>query len=312
MSIENFNVDKIDEFSKLLNQIGRHGFRSWPKDPKNLLDDLNASRIDTRNDIFLEIIENRLTGYSLVIPEIDIGRVVIGIGFCEKYIGTSNQLMEVAISRAKKYGVGQAHAAVTGCSDLSLKILKKNQFKPIIDTLEMSVKRDELPLIKDETIPVGFTFRSMNQEKDLEILSNIQNETFANHWGYSKNSKEDIASRLSLQDTGSEHVIFSVDENNNIVGYIWTSIIWRNDHTSGRILMTGIDKAHRGKKLGRATVNTGVKHLLSLGVLEIDLEVSSMNEPAISLYQSLGFQQIGKLKWYELDLGQTLENKKNY
>ena len=190
---------------------------------------------------------------------------------------------------------------------LSIKI-----FKPIIDTLEMSVKRDELPLIKDETIPVGFTFRSMNQEKDLEILSNIQNETFANHWGYSKNSKEDIASRLSLQDTGSEHVIFSVDENNNIVGYIWTSIIWRNDHTSGRILMTGIDKAHRGKKLGRATVNTGVKHLLSLGVLEIDLEVSSMNEPAISLYQSLGFQQIGKLKWYELDLGQTLENKKNY
>ena len=309
MSIEIFSSTKINQLSKLLNQIGRHGFRTWPKDPENLLNDLNASRIDAKTDIFIEISDKRLTGYSLVIPETDIGRVVIGIGFCEKYSRTSDDLLEAAIARAKQYKVRRVHTAVAGCSDLSLKLLKKKQSKPIIDTLEMSVKRAELPLIKDINIPEGFTFRSMHQEKDLEILSRIQNRTFANHWGYSKNSKEDIVSRLSLKDTGNEHVTFSVDENNNVVGYVWTSIVRQNRRTTGRILMTGIEEKHRGKKLGRATVIKGLKHLLSIGVSEINLEVSSRNNPAISLYQSLGFQQIGKLNWYELDLDYKLSNK---
>ena len=59
---------------------------------------------------------------------------------------------------------------------------------------------------------------------------------------------------------------------------------------SGAIQNVGIVPEHRGRGLGRALVQTALRGFRESGLMHISLEVTAANEPAVRLYQSLGFQ----------------------
>lgn len=59
---------------------------------------------------------------------------------------------------------------------------------------------------------------------------------------------------------------------------------------SGAIQNVGIVPEHRGRGLGRALVQNALRGFRESGLMHISLEVTAANEPAVRLYQSLGFR----------------------
>lgn len=92
-----------------------------------------------------------------------------------------------------------------------------------------------------------------------------------------------------------------------MVGFHWTKV--HGDHPDGEgsghhdherehehdeigeVYVVGIDPSWEGRGLGRALTVAGLVHLRSLGLEQAMLYVDATNEPAIGLYQGLGFTQ---------------------
>lgn len=58
----------------------------------------------------------------------------------------------------------------------------------------------------------------------------------------------------------------------------------------GAIQNVGIVPEHRGLGLGRALVQVALRGFQASGLTHVSLEVTAANEPAVTLYQSLGFR----------------------
>jgi len=62
--------------------------------------------------------------------------------------------------------------------------------------------------------------------------------------------------------------------------------------TLGTIQNVGVIPAYRGKGLGRALLLKALAGFRSCGLLRVTLEVTEENEPAMRLYESIGFRAI--------------------
>ncbi|MEM1910606.1 MAG: ribosomal protein S18-alanine N-acetyltransferase [Sulfolobales archaeon] len=66
----------------------------------------------------------------------------------------------------------------------------------------------------------------------------------------------------------------------------------------GHLVSIAIDRAHRGKGLGKALVKEFEARVRSLGVSRVVLEVSVKNEVALSLYKKLNYKVVSVLPSY--------------
>ena len=62
----------------------------------------------------------------------------------------------------------------------------------------------------------------------------------------------------------------------------------------GNLVSIGVDEAYRGLGIARELLDISYDMALSRGVTSINLEVRPSNEAAISLYESEGFEKVGK------------------
>ena len=66
----------------------------------------------------------------------------------------------------------------------------------------------------------------------------------------------------------------------------------------GQILNIATHPDHRRRGYGRLIMNEIIEHSRNKGITFITLEVRESNIPAIALYESLGFYNVGRLKGY--------------
>ena len=87
-----------------------------------------------------------------------------------------------------------------------------------------------------------------------------------------------------------------MEDSQKIVAYIGCSFdLWDVD-----ILNVCVDKAYRRQGLARRLFEEVFKHFRACGAEKVFLEVRESNLPAVTLYKSLGFEQIGlRKKYYE-------------
>ena len=127
------------------------------------------------------------------------------------------------------------------------------------------------------------------KEKELKLLSQLDHRASLTPW-----TLENYASSWN----NSNHKIFVLEENNQIIGAIVMGIA----SDEGEILQFWIKKElhHQGygKKLLQYIIDSCQKNL----VQEIFLEVRSDNTPARKLYEKLGFANVGIRKdYYKVD-----------
>jgi len=96
--------------------------------------------------------------------------------------------------------------------------------------------------------------------------------------------------------------------NDNIIGYIMCKIEFGFSNfrklgfvKKGHVVSVAVLDQHRGKGVGRALMLEGVNGVFSRKSDEIYLEVRISNEPAIKMYEKLGFQIKSRLRTYYRD-----------
>ncbi len=297
--VQAFQWELLPDLSELLNRLGRHSFRGWPESTDELRTELEALRIDPESDIALLGSPGRICGYALTLTELDVDRVVTALATTDDCSGDAGKLLDFAIGRARSANVSAVHIAIRGVAVEPMEKLVESGFERVASNLELTLVREDGGQIKDTRLADGFTIRPMRSLAEGLLLTQVQNRVFEGHWGFSKNTPEEILARLELPVTGPEHVLFAESPEGDIAGYMWTALEWHQDHTCGKIWMTGVVPEFRSLGLGRALVNAGVKHLLSEGAADVHLEVVEDNVAAVRIYEKAGFKSHGKITWYE-------------
>ena len=119
------------------------------------------------------------------------------------------------------------------------------------------------------------------REDQLEQIAALEQQCFSDPWSLRSITSE-LSNPLSLW--------IVAEENGTVAGYVGSqSVLGEAD-----MMNLAVAPAFRRQGVGRKLVQTLVEQLNKNGSHILILEVRASNEPAISLYNELGFVQVGR------------------
>ena len=250
-----------------------------------------------QNCLLLEI-DGRIKGLALVFREFPISRSVIEVMTTPELSGGPEELellqKTAAIAEAEHLKV--IHVCVMPDSKRS-KLLEKLGFTRVRTYLDMLWDQDTLP---EMGFLESYSVRSF-KAGDTALLTKLQNDSFTGSWGFCPNTEDQIEYRTHMPNTSRAGIVF-LFEGERPVGYCWTVLVPTDNGIRGIIGMIGVVPDFQGKGVSRHVLHAGMRHLHSIGIKEVGLEVDGNNGPAVRLYTSTGFKKIGERHWFERDL----------
>jgi mycothiol synthase len=146
--------------------------------------------------------------------------------------------------------------------------------------------------VEPATMREGFVTHTFVPGQDEQLLADVRNATFAEHYGFVTRSVEEMAYRTRQPDFYPDGLFFAF-EGDKIAGFCYTSrdqSEWeRRGETVGHIQLLGVMPEYRGRGLGRALLLEGVNYLRQYVSL-VELGVEGKNDTALALYESAGFK----------------------
>jgi len=268
---------------------------------QDFLDSLHLPDHLPENNLFVVEAAGNLFGYLDVMPEPDIGRAVLSClvhpGHRRK--GLAKRLVDCGLNRARELGAKLAHANIPQENMTTKRLLSGMGFRSVRRFLELSLDLSKAHLPDTDQIVPQCPHLERGEE---ERLAQIQNRSFANTWGYSANTTEDIIHRTGLPSCSLEDIILARDSD-KLIGFCWTKIDPGEQKavngSKGRVYMLGVDPDHRGKGIGKRLLLAGLSHLKGKRVRTVELTVDSENKAACGLYRSVGFKAWTSSLWYE-------------
>jgi len=248
----------------------------------------------TENCLVLEQ-SGQIKGLALIFREFPIGRSIIEVMTTPDLAGSPDEidLVQRAIAKAESQKLSVAHICVMADSGRG-KVLEQAGFTKVRTYLDMLWNMDELAELE---LPEGYSVLSF-QTGDTPLLTQVQNDAFTGSWGFCPNTEEQIEYRTQMPNTSKDGILFLM-EGNSPAGYCWTVMVPAENGVRGVIGMIGVVPDYRGKGVSRHILQAGMKHLRSIGLAEIGLEVDGNNAPAVGLYESAGFKTVGERHWFE-------------
>jgi len=245
--------------------------------------------------------DGEIKGLALVFREFPIGRSIIEVMTAPELAGSrdESELVQRAAARAEAEKLTVAHVCVMPASGRG-EVLEQLGFTKVRTYLDMLWGQDQLPELE---LPQGYSVRFF-QKGDTSLLTQVQNDAFTGSWGFCPNTEDQIEYRTHMPNTSHAGIVF-LFEGDNPAGYCWTVLVPGDTGIRGMIGMIGVVPGYRGKGVSRHILHAGMKHLRSIGLAEIGLEVDGNNDPAVGLYRSVGFKTMGERHWFELVLPGT-------
>lgn len=120
---------------------------------------------------------------------------------------------------------------------------------------------------------------------DLADILSLDQQCFSHSW-----SQGSWESSLASE----QYRCFVLEEQGELAGFLLISFVL----DEGELLKIGVAPAQRGKALGKALLEYGLRWWKQQGICQIFLEVRESNQPAIYLYENAGFEHIGVRKNY--------------
>lgn len=271
-----------------------------PVSPQVIAKHLDRPNYYPEQDLFIVEIAGNIVGYMDVAPELTIGRVILNCWVHPEHRrgGLATKLLGYAMHRARELGARVAHANIMEDNVVAKRLLYKLDFSFVQRFLEL---RLDIAKIDWSDVDQSALECWHLQRGEEDKLAQIQNSCFTGTWGYNPNTAEEIIYRINLSTCSPEDVVLAY-EGNEVIGYCWTEIICGGEAPSerkGRILMLGVHPDYRGRGVGKRVLLAGLAHLKSKDLQVAELTVSSANEVALALYQSIGFEIQGSTLWYE-------------
>ncbi len=128
------------------------------------------------------------------------------------------------------------------------------------------------------------------------------NRSFAAHPDQGRETEATLSARLGEPwfDAEGLLVVDDPDRPGELAGSCWTKVHPATDHEPalGEIYVIGVDPTQQGSGLGAALVLAGLDHLAATGLATAVLFVDADNDPALALYDRLGFSRHGRRRVY--------------
>lgn len=308
MEIRTITRCNIPVLFRILRAAGPHGHREWPvTDEATLLTALDNPRLDPNQGRWSMGYENgSAIGYSLVEPELNIGRILVGLAIVEGRDDALGPLLQDGVTRAQELSDQdrfEIHVAVRDTESKSIvDALEAAGFCVVRTVLKMrvSVSQVELP---DSTAPPGFIIRDVDMSDAAEavVVTDLHNACFTGSWGFSPNTVEEIADRTAADANRNGFapiVVLEDTSDGKLVGYNWITL----SDGDGRVEMVGVHPSMRGNRLGWTIFNAGVERLIARGATTLVLDVDSENPPARRIYEAAGYRTYSDVSYYGLDV----------
>ena len=308
MEIRTITRGNASELLEIIRAAGPHGHREWPTtDVATLVSTLDNPRLNPdlgRWSVAYE--QDVAVGYSLVEPELNIGRMIVGLVALHGELDVLAGLLKDGIERATEVAdldEFEIHVAVRENEPLAVtEILNAAEFEVVRVVLKMRVDVADVNL-PEALVPQGLALRhaEMSDESEASVVTDLHNSCFSDSWGFSPNTVEEIVGRAATDADRNGFPPILVIENESDGGlpaYIWTTL----SEGDGRVEMVGVLPEMRGARLGWVMFNAGVNHLIANGATALVLDVDSENPPARKIYESAGYRTHTKVRYYGLNV----------
>jgi len=267
--------------------------------PRVIAEHLGRPNYSPERDLFVVATARNIIGYMDVVPELDVGRVILHcfVHPDHRRRGLVQKLLGHAIHHAEELGVKVAHINIPQDNETAKNILTRLGFDFVRRFLEL---RLEIAEIRWQDIDnVALQLRHL-QRGEEDKLAQIQNRFFAGTWGYNPNTVEEVTYWVNSSQCSPGDVVLACHED-KVIGYCWTRIICEaaTGERKGQIFMLGTDPDYRGEGAGKKILLAGLEHLKSKSIQVAELTVDSENKAACALYRSVGFKVWTGSLWYE-------------
>ena len=307
MRIRKFEWTDIDAITCLSNEIGGVSGTAKALDADGMRAALSVPGCDPERHCFVAEHAGKPVGYSLIAYEEPISRAVASGGVLEGHRGKGigRALLRRVVEHAEELGVDVLHVEAGVTHSDAQHLLASHGMEVVKSLWKMRWQCTEVP---DVNLPAGFAVRSLVAGQDEETLTDLQNVSFEENWGFSPNTVEQIRTRVEHNRGGPESILFitegsvtedGITEHSKPAAYNWTMFLSDGESSSGVVAMTGVHPDYRGRGIGRAVVTAGIAYLVERGASVVELEVDAENTPARELYLKLGFRKVGRSVWYE-------------
>ena len=149
--------------------------------------------------------------------------------------------------------------------------------------------RRELPLEPAlSSLSHDFEVRPFVDGHDEEAWLRVNNAAFASHPEQGGWTPDVLASRKQEPWFDPNGFLLHF-EGDDLAGFCWTKVHDEPSMRIGEIYVIAVDPRYSGRGLGTKLAVAGLNHLASVGVDAAMLFVDESNQPAITMYQSLGF-----------------------
>lgn len=292
------DLDRLTQFEAELRTRGQNCISSTPHD---LIEGLGLPNHHPEDNLFIAEKAGKIIGYMDVMPEPDIGRAVLSCLLCPggKGWNLSESLVERALNRLKELRLNRAHVNIARENARAKRFFSKMGFRFVRRFIELrlDLPNAHLPNLRS----TAFRLRRLKRGEEGK-LTQIQNRSFSNTWGYNPNTVEETIYRTGLPHCSPGDIVLAY-EMDRPIGYCWTRVPNGEGHPGGgavgRIYMLGVDPDHRGKGVGSAVLAAGLSLLRRRGVGVVQLTVDSGNRAARALYHAAGFEVWKWSLWYE-------------
>jgi mycothiol synthase len=148
--------------------------------------------------------------------------------------------------------------------------------------------RVPLPRPDVARVPAGVELRAFRPGTDDAAWLGVNNRAFANHPDQGGWVEEVLVRRMAEPWFDPAGFLLAW-RGEDLAGFCWTKV-HEEPERLGEIFVIGVDPDAQGLGLGRALVVAGLDHLASVrGCPTGVLYVAAANTPAVTLYESLGF-----------------------
>lgn len=298
-SIRNYRPADFKKYVRFIREAESLEPVGRPVSPRNIVGRLSHPNYSPEHDMFVGELSGSIVGYLDIMPELAIGRVILECWVHPEHRrkGLATQLLDFAIHQGRETSAVVAHVNIFEDNTVGRIVLQRLGFNYVRDFLEF-----ELDLAEIDKLPVDKETPQCRclRRDETDILTEIQNLSFAEHWGYNPNTTATTTHHFN-QGRSSPEDVFLAFEGNRVTGFCWTE---ETSPGEGRIFMLGVAPDCRCQGTGRSLLQTGLYHLKSKGLRTAVLTVDSENISACELYRSAGFKLRTCRHWYEKTLGQ--------
>ncbi len=253
--------------------------------------------LSPERDCFVVDEDGNLWGFVLVVPEISVGRTIIEgrVRQSARGRGYGRVFLSKALGYSRTLGARIAHAAALPEEKDESILFSVAGFADVKRQWQMRLEMTEC---RFKEVNASYTVSVMTPGEE-SIMTDLQNKAFSGSWGFAPNVPEEIAYRLRMDGATPSDVLL-LREGHDPAAYCWTRL---EQESNGRLLgiiwMIGSDPGKRGLGLGRAMINEAIRSLMDRGAQSVELTVYADNEPAVRLYESVGFRHRHDIIWYE-------------